>query len=269
MINLKLTIIYFCLACLFCTEVVALKIKGDWQQGALLIGKAKKKSALTFQDKPIKVGKDGLFIIGLHRDQPATATIVVTKKNKSKTYSYQVAPRSYNIQHIKGVKKDFIEPTAEQLSRAIQENKDIAKARLTSSYRRDFLKPFIRPVAGIITGVYGSQRTYNGVPSRPHFGWDIAAKTGTPVLSPNSGVVVYAQLDTFFAGGLIIIDHGFDLNSSLLHLSAIDVKVGDVVKAGQKVGEVGATGRVTGPHLDWRMNWQNNRIDPQILCQCD
>ena len=248
----------------------SLDISGKWQQGELLIGKTVVGSRVLFQDKPITIGEDGLFILGLHRDEPQTATITIYAPGRkaAKRYAYSVAQRQYPMQHVTGVKKDYIKPSKQQLDRAIKENRQIKKARRQSSYRRDFLNQYMKPVQGITTGVYGSQRSYNGVLGRPHFGWDIAAKTGTPVLAPNSGVVIYAKLDTFYSGSLIIIDHGFDLNSSFLHLSAIDVTVGDEIKRGQKIGAVGASGRVTGPHLDWRMNWGSSRIDPQSLCNC-
>ena len=265
------------------SNVSALKITGKWQQGSLLFGNVAPSSEVFYKDKKITVSDYGVFIIGLHRDEPKTVKIKVvsppqtnkkqtnkkqTDKKQTKIHTFAVAPREYQLQAIDGIKKDFVWPSEQQKQRAIAETKAIKKAKAIVSYRQDFLNKFIRPVAGITTGVYGSQRSYNGVPSRPHYGWDIAAKTGTPVKSPNSGVVVFAQLDTFFSGGLVIIDHGFNLTSSFLHLSAINVKVGDEIKIGQKIAEVGATGRVTGAHLDWRMDWRGNRIDPQPLCDC-
>ena len=121
------------------------------------------------------------------------------------------------------------------------------------------------PVQGIITGVYGSQRILNGVPKRPHYGIDIANKKGTIVVSPSDGIVVLTEDDLYFSGGTIIISHGLGLTSSLLHLSEIFVKVGEKVHLGQEIGRVGSTGRSTGPHLDWRMEINGTRIDPQLL----
>ena len=129
----------------------------------------------------------------------------------------------------------------------------------------DALAGFQWPAIGPISGVYGSQRIYNGTPRSPHYGVDVAVPTGTPVLAPSSGVVTLAEPDLFYSGGTIILDHGFRLSSSFLHLSKVHVAVGQEVKQGELIGEVGATGRATGPHLDWRMSWRNQRIDPQLL----
>ena len=121
------------------------------------------------------------------------------------------------------------------------------------------------PATGRISGVYGSQRVYNGTPGSPHYGVDVAVPTGHPVRAPGPGRVTLAEPDLFYSGGTVILDHGYGLSSSFLHMSALHVKVGDEVSTGDLIGEVGATGRATGPHLDWRMSWLNQRIDPQLL----
>ncbi|MDP4650548.1 MAG: M23 family metallopeptidase, partial [Haliea sp.] len=120
-------------------------------------------------------------------------------------------------------------------------------------------------VEGRISGVYGSQRVYNGQPGSPHYGVDVAVPTGTIVRAPAAGVVTLAEPDLFYSGGTIILDHGYRLSSSFLHLSKVSVNVGDQIALGDVIGEVGATGRATGPHLDWRMSWREARIDPQLL----
>ena len=142
----------------------------------------------------------------------------------------------------------------------------IGKARSIDSDLTFFKEKFQVPLKkSIITGVYGSQRILNGVPKRPHYGIDIANKKGTIVVSPSDGVVVLSEDDLYFSGGTIIISHGLGLTSSLLHLSEIFVKVGEKVHLGQEIGRVGSTGRSTGPHLDWRMEINGTRIDPQLL----
>jgi murein DD-endopeptidase MepM/ murein hydrolase activator NlpD len=93
----------------------------------------------------------------------------------------------------------------------------------------------------------------------------VAVPTGTPITTPAPGVVVLAEPDLFYSGGTIIVDHGLDVSSSFLHLSEVTVEVGQVVAPGDVIGKVGSTGRATGPHLDWRMNWRNRRVDPQLL----
>jgi murein DD-endopeptidase MepM/ murein hydrolase activator NlpD len=121
------------------------------------------------------------------------------------------------------------------------------------------------PLLGPISGVYGSQRIYNGKPGRPHFGVDVAAPIGTPVRAPAAATITLAQPDMFFSGGTLIMDHGYGVSSTFMHLSRLLVKTGDKVAAGDVVGEVGATGRASGPHLDWRINWFDVRIDPQLV----
>jgi murein DD-endopeptidase MepM/ murein hydrolase activator NlpD len=120
-------------------------------------------------------------------------------------------------------------------------------------------------VTGRISGVYGSQRILNGKPRRPHFGVDVAAPVGAIVRAPADGLVTLAHGDMFFSGGTLIVDHGHGLSSSFLHLSAILVKEGDRISQGDPIAKVGATGRVSGPHLDWRMNLLGSRLDPQLL----
>jgi murein DD-endopeptidase MepM/ murein hydrolase activator NlpD len=121
------------------------------------------------------------------------------------------------------------------------------------------------PVRGRISGVYGSQRFYNGTPGSPHYGVDIAVPTGTPVHAPAAGRVTLAEPDLFYSGGTVILDHGYGLSSSFLHMSEVSVAVGDTLDAGDLIGAVGATGRATGAHLDWRMSWRDRRVDPQRL----
>jgi murein DD-endopeptidase MepM/ murein hydrolase activator NlpD len=141
----------------------------------------------------------------------------------------------------------------------------VAKARTRRDNRTDWATGFTWPAQGRLSGFYGSQRVLNGEPRRPHFGVDVAAPTGTPVLAPAPGVVTLAEPDLFYSGGTLIIDHGQGLTSSFLHLSAVSVSVGDTVTTGDRIGAIGATGRASGPHLDWRMNWYDKRVDPQPL----
>ena len=128
-----------------------------------------------------------------------------------------------------------------------------------------FAEVFQWPLIGPISGVYGSQRFYNGVAGSPHFGVDIARPTGSQVSAPASGVVTLVHPDMFYSGGTLIIDHGHGISSTFIHLSEILVKEGDAIHQGQVIAKVGQTGRATGPHLDWRMNWFEERLDPQLL----
>jgi len=173
--------------------------------------------------------------------------------------------REYAIERIDGLPENKVNPNKEALARIIQESENISKARSLDDDRMDFKSSFIWPVLGPISGVYGSQRVLNGQARRPHFGVDIAAPTGTPVQAPAAGMVTYVNDNMYYSGGTLVVDHGHHLSSSFLHLEEILVKVGDRVEQGQKIALVGSTGRVTGAHLDWRMNWHQQRLDPALL----
>ena len=160
-------------------------------------------------------------------------------------------------------------PPQEELDRIARERVLVRDAKAARLERPDLLsavKAGMRwPLLGPITGVYGSQRVYNGTPRSPHYGVDVAAPTGQPVRAPSPGVVTLAEPDLFYSGGTVILDHGYGLSSSFLHLSNVSVSVGQEVAVGDVIGAVGATGRATGPHLDWRMSWFDQRVDPQLL----
>ena len=126
---------------------------------------------------------------------------------------------------------------------------------------------FVWPLEGTITGVYGSQRIYNGVPKSPHYGIDIAAPQGELVRAPAPGVVTLVHPDMYYSGGTLIVDHGHGLSSTFIHLSESLVEIGQRVEAGEVIAKVGSTGRSTGPHLDWRMNWFDVRIDPRLVLE--
>jgi murein DD-endopeptidase MepM/ murein hydrolase activator NlpD len=177
----------------------------------------------------------------------------------------KIAKREYDIQRIDNLPKRKVTPEKMDLVRIRKESALVKKARNRDDPRTDYLSGWQWPVKGRISGVYGSQRILNGKPRRPHFGVDVAAPTGTLVRSPADGIVTLAHPDMFFSGGTLILDHGQHLSSSFLHLSKILVKEGDRIKQGDPIAHVGATGRVTGPHLDWRMNFHKFQIDPQLL----
>jgi murein DD-endopeptidase MepM/ murein hydrolase activator NlpD len=141
----------------------------------------------------------------------------------------------------------------------------VVAARNREDAREDFLETFTWPVEGRISGRFGNQRIYNGIAKSPHSGMDIAVPQGTPVKAPASGIVTFADTDLYLTGGTLLIDHGHGVSSNFLHMSRIDVKVGDRVEQGQVVGAVGMTGRATGPHLHWGLNWFNVRLDPLLL----
>lgn len=242
------------------------EIDGQWIEGGLLFGNTTPGASVTFKGEPVSVAEDGLFVIGLHRDEEESVSLSVSLNDgRSETNEYAVEQREYRIQRIEGIKREIMEPSTEDQDRIWVEVQQTRKARAIESERRDFLVNFQWPLVGPITGVYGSQRVYNGVPGTPHYGVDVAAPTGTPVVAPAPGIVTLVHDNMFYSGGTIMVDHGHGVSSTFIHLSKVLVEEGQEVSAGDLIAEVGATGRVTGPHLDWRMNWKGSRIDPEFL----
>jgi murein DD-endopeptidase MepM/ murein hydrolase activator NlpD len=141
----------------------------------------------------------------------------------------------------------------------------LVKARAINSDLIYFKEKFIMPVEGIISGVYGSQRILNGKPRWPHYGIDIAAKQGTMIKSSGTGVVTMAEDDLYYTGGTVIMDHGHGISTIYSHLENVLVSVGDRINQGDIIGTVGSTGRSTGPHLDFRINWFQTRLDPMSV----
>lgn len=242
------------------------ELDGHWQQGGLQIGRLLQPGEIWVGERQLNISDDGRFVFGFGRDHQKdfSLTFVDAKGNKH-TFRYQIQPRTYNIQKIEGVQKKHVSPPPETLDRIRAEAKRVKAARKRNDLRDHFSQPFIWPLVGPITGVYGSQRIYNGVPKSPHYGLDIAAPKGTKVIAPAPGVVTLAEADLYYSGGTLIMDHGHGLSSTFIHLSSVLVDVGQNIKQGQVIAEVGASGRATGPHLDWRMNWFGERVDPQLL----
>ncbi|MCU7866400.1 MAG: M23 family metallopeptidase, partial [Candidatus Thiodiazotropha sp. (ex Lucinoma borealis)] len=208
----------------------------------------------------------GVFLLGFGRDDKLDHDLTVNRDGKLiEQKQVSISKREYRIQQINGLPPSKVTPPKRDWDRIKRETALVKKARRLDDDRHDFLTGFIWPAKGIISGVYGSQRVLNGVPKRPHFGVDVAAPVGTKVVAPADGIVTLAHPDMFYSGGTLIVDHGHQLSSSFLHLHKILVKEGERVKQGEPIAEIGATGRVTGAHLDWRMNLRNARIDPQFL----
>lgn len=245
-----------------------LELKGQWQQGGIIFGKVARGYELQLDGRRVRTTEGGEFVFGLGADAPRQVTLAVRDAaGRTEERTYDVKQRKYNEQRVNGVEQKHVTPPPELLARIERENELTRKARLLDDERRDFLQDFIWPLSGPITGVYGSRRVFNGVPRSPHYGLDIAAPTGTRVVAPAAGLITLAEPDLFYSGGTLILDHGHGLSSTFIHLSKILVAVGDRVEQGQAIAEVGATGRVTGPHLDWRMNWFDVRLDPALLME--
>ena len=204
-------------------------------------------------------------VLGFGRDAKLAQRLEFSNAGKSQTVAVKLTPRQYNIQRIDGLPPAMVTPPDDAWPRIIAQGKLKRAARAIASTQSGFSQGFVWPTRGRITGVYGSQRFYNGEARRPHFGIDIAAPRGTAVTAPASGTVTLAEPDMYFEGGLVFIDHGLSVTSAYMHLDSLQVKVGDKVKRGDVIATVGSTGRSTGPHLDWRMFWRGARIDPALL----
>jgi murein DD-endopeptidase MepM/ murein hydrolase activator NlpD len=242
-------------------------LEGAPQQGALLRGTAPAGTgSLTLDGKPVPVAPDGRFLIGFDRDAQAMAVLEARLPDGTiRRQQLAVAPRAWRIEHV-NVARRPAGPTADYLRRREAELARIAAARTVNAQSNGWRQPFIWPATGRISGRFGSQRVYRGEPASFHSGVDVAPGAGAPVVAPADGVVVLAGPPAFsLEGNLLIIDHGMGLNSAFLHLATQTVTQGQVVRQGQPIGTVGATGRATGPHLHWSMKWQNARLDPQTI----
>lgn len=259
--KLKNKIISIFLLLLFCVNAHSFELYGDAVQGAMLVGKAKPNSKIVFDGISETTGKDGIFVIGLHRSAPKKMKL----KINNETYYFDVQQRKYLEQRINGLPNKKVNPPKSLLKRIKKENDEIKKSRKIKTDKLYFTKKWVHPTKGKITGVYGSRRILNGKPKFPHYGIDYANKTGTPVIAPQNGKVIMIQENNFYSGKTIIIEHGKGINTAYLHLQKIYVKVGQELKQGQKIGAIGTTGRSTGPHLDWRINWYDKRLDPALL----
>lgn len=246
--------------------VPGVELKGTWQQGGVLIGRAAPGSTVSFNGRMLRVSPEGWFVIGLDRDEPAKALLVVAHPGIATVRrEFDVAPRAYDIQRLDGLPDAQVNPPPEAQARIASDVAQVRTARARDSQRADFARGFIWPIVGRISGVFGSQRVLNGAPKQPHYGVDVAVPIGTPVRAPASGVVSLAVPDMYYTGGTLMIDHGHGLTSTLMHLDKVLVKEGEEVSQGQVVAESGMTGRATGPHLDWRVSWFDSRVDAQLL----
>lgn len=244
----------------------AFELQGEAIQGGLMFGKTAPGSRVTLDGSPVMVSPKGIFVIGFGRDDTGVRHLsVVPPGGKPEQRDLHIAPHEYRIERIDGLPPETVTPPPEVLERIHKEAEMVAEARARRDQRDDFSAGFKWPANGRLSGFYGSQRILNGEPRRPHYGVDVAAPVGTPVHAPAAGVVTLADPDMYYSGGTIVLDHGMGLSSSFLHLSKILVAVGQRVQQGDLIGLIGSTGRATGPHVDWRMNWLDKRVDPERL----
>lgn len=243
-----------------------LELTGDFTQGGMVKGQTEPGAEVSLNGRSLRVDRWGRFVFGFGRDEAAEAILTVRYGDGAvEERALQIAQRSYDIQRIDGLPQTMVTPKPELLDRIRREGAQIAEARRRDTDAAWFWDGFIRPAEGPLTGVYGSQRILNGEPRQPHFGLDFGGPKGSPVVAPAPGIVVLAEPDHYYTGKTVLIDHGHGVNSVLMHLDRIDVEPGQRVEAGEMIGAIGASGRATGPHLDWRVNWFEVRLDPAFL----
>ncbi|MCF6301529.1 MAG: M23 family metallopeptidase [Proteobacteria bacterium] len=251
-------------------EEYFLNIEGEAIQGALLIAQTNQEAQVLIDGKKTAITEQGFFIFGFGRFDEKAKNIVIHLGDKTYNTEISVKTRAFPTEVINGLPADKVNAPQQHWDRIKREQAQVKKARSIWSEQTAFLQDFIWPAKGRVSGVYGSRRILNGEAKRPHYGMDIANLTGTEVQTPADGVVTMAVNNHYYTGGTIIIDHGYGLNTTFLHLSQINVTSGQKIKQGEKIGEIGATGRATGPHLDWRLNIGTSlRLDPQLIIRPD
>ena len=206
-----------------------LDLKGSFIQGGLLFGKTISKNKIIFNKKNIFVNKNGDFVLPLGRDEKLENLIEVDGKKKE-THIIKISKRKYKIQKIDGLPKNKVTPNEKELKRIKKESKKIRESKSVFFDQTFYKSGFIWPLKGVITGEYGNQRILNGKPRRPHYGLDIAAKSGSKIISPSDAIVVLTMEDSFFNGKMIILNHGLGINSIYSHLKKIYIKEGEKIK---------------------------------------
>ncbi|MGD9816481.1 MAG: M23 family metallopeptidase [Hyphomonadaceae bacterium] len=248
---------------------LALTCAGAFTQGGVALCRTLPGAAITVDGVDFgRADGQGWGVIGFLREHGAEARVVASANGHSVTELYAIAPRQFDIQRVNGLPPQTVNPTDPDVIARIQQDVALKNAAFASRADDDgWLDGFIMPIEGTVTGRWGNQRILNGEPRDPHYGYDIAAPEGTPIRAPASGVVVLANPDMHFEGGLVFIDHGQGLITMYLHMSRLDVAVGDRVTQGQVIGAVGARGRATGPHLCWRMRLHGRQLDPSVAVE--
>ncbi|OYW88518.1 MAG: peptidase [Sphingobium sp. 32-64-5] len=242
-------------------------LTGEAVQGGMLRGVAPRcATALMLDDVAVPMAADGGFLIAFDRDAGPSARLRAVREDAPPVERrLTVQPGNWRIERVDASPTGTV-PSAQFLERRKPELARIRAARAIDAQSQGWRQSFRWPVTGRISGLFGAQRIYRGQPGSYHSGVDVAVPTGTPFVAPADGVVVLAAQTPFsLEGYLLLIDHGMGLGSAFLHCSSLAVKDGDVVRQGQVLGAVGATGRASGPHLHWGMTWRGARLDPRAM----
>jgi murein DD-endopeptidase MepM/ murein hydrolase activator NlpD len=196
--------------------------------------------------------------------EPGIHTVWVQEAGERQTRTFKVTDKKYRTQHLTIKNKRKVEPNKQDVERILSERDEIVAALKHWRDADDVNVEFTVPVNGRRSSSFGLRRFFNNKPRKPHSGMDIAAAKGTPIKAPAPGIVVETG-DYFFNGNTVFIDHGQGLVTMYCHMDRIDVKPGQAVQTGESIGLVGATGRVTGPHLHWGVSLNNARVDPALF----
>lgn len=252
----------------FAANGPSLNIKGRYEQGGHAIVRTQAGASFAVDGEALgEASRDGLFIVGFDRDAAAQSLLSVKAGGNSSEHRFDIANGNFDVQKIDGLPEDQVTPEDPALLARIAEEAKRKAVGFASKVDGDWFKDgFELPLKAIrVSSRFGGQRILNGVPSRPHYGADLAAPVGTPVHAPAQGVVSFSETGLHYEGGLILIDHGQGLISAYLHLSHVGVQAGQMVKRGELIGAVGKEGRATGPHLCWRLKWRGRNLDPTLL----
>ena len=261
-----------CLVCVICLLAAGtagannLTLSREPIQGGLVQGRTAPGAVVTLDGEKVPVSKSGLFVLGFGRNaRPSSVLVLRLPGGEVDTRQLAVEQRRYKIQRIDGLPGRKVSPQKRDMKRIKAERKQLRAARRVMSAEPRFTSGFTWPVTGRLSGIYGSQRILNGKKRRPHFGVDIAAPAGTPIVAASDGRVVLVHQGMFFTGKTVLIDHGLGIGTLYIHMDSIDVKKGAHVRRGQLIGRVGMTGRATGPHLHWGLTWRGVSLDPALL----
>lgn len=239
---------------------------GGLRQGDVLHGRAPGFAKAVSGGQTYMIDEDGNFLMAFAREAEKQQELqLVTADGAVKTAALKVLPVEWDVQDIKGVPQKKVTPSAANQA-AIDDERRQVRGALAEDLRKAYWKTgFMQPVSGRISGKFGGQRIMNGRKMNPHAGTDIAAPLGTPVAAAGDGKVVLTAGDLFYSGNVVVIDHGYGLQTIYAHLNKITAQKGQKVKKGEIIGEVGKTGRVTGPHLHWGASLKGIRFNPFSL----
>ena len=246
-------------------QAYCISFQGKLEQGGLVYGWVEPGTVLNLDEKKIIVSKTGFFVFGLSRNSPLNVSLEIIKDDRVSTEVIEIKKRVWRVERIDGLPKRTVSPNKEILGRIRLEGSLISNRRKKSKELMYFEKGFILPAKGRVSGVFGSQRILNGKPRSPHSGLDLAAPIGTPVKATSDGIVTLVHNEMVLTGKTLMVDHGLGLNSIYIHLNDIFVEEGEFVKQGQKIAEIGVTGRTSGPHLHFGITWFGIKLDPEAV----